>query len=91
MGLTMKMRHRQVQVSNLWRTVRFDLDGQVFVRRLMPVVEGVEDISSESPVGRALVLARVGERVVVEAPGGDVVVKVLGIDDHIIGQDGEAG
>jgi transcription elongation factor GreA len=36
-------------------------------------------ISDESPVGRALIGHKVGDEIVVEAPGGEVKYKILGI------------
>lgn len=67
-------------VTNMWRTVRFALGGVVLERRLVHVVEDqAADLNVESPVGRALLTARAGDVVTVRAPGGDVVVKVLGI------------
>ncbi len=64
--------------SNVGRLVRFNLDGVELVRRLVNPVNGsANGLSVESPVGRVLSKARVGDRVVVQAPVGDVVVKVL--------------
>lgn len=66
--------------SNLWQRVRFELCGIELERRLVPEVEDEgRDINAQSPVGKALLTASVGERITVEAPGGDVVVKVLEI------------
>ncbi len=65
------------RAMNLWRTVRFSLDGQRFERRLVHQVDDLAELNAGSPVGRALVTGRPGDEVVVKAPGGDVVVKVL--------------
>jgi hypothetical protein len=68
--------------SNLWQRVRFEICGIELVRRVVPEVEDAAgEICSQSPVGKALLTAMVGERITVEAPGGDVVVKVLAIYD----------
>ncbi len=40
-------------------------------------------ISNESPVGRALIGAKVGDTVVVETPSGEFSYKVLGIERNI--------
>jgi transcription elongation factor GreA len=42
--------------------------------------EGVDVISPGSPIGSALLGARVGDEVSVEAPGGRLSVKVMSID-----------
>jgi len=66
--------------TNLWLRVRFELCGIELERRVVPEVEDAAgEICSQSPVGKALLTASVGERITVEAPGGDVVVKVLEI------------
>lgn len=66
--------------SNLWRKVRFRLDGQVFERRLVSTaVTELDELSAESPVGAALMTARVGDEMTVRAPGGNVIVKVLAV------------
>ena len=36
-------------------------------------------ISDESPVGRALMGKKIGDEVIVEAPGGEFKLKVVGI------------
>ena len=36
-------------------------------------------ISDESPVGKALLGKKIGEEVIVEAPGGEFKLKILGI------------
>jgi len=62
--------------------VRFVLDDVVFERRLVYAVADPEsEISIRSAVGLALLSAHAGDEVTVEAPGGDVVVKVLAIAD----------
>jgi len=68
---------RSRKSSNLWRRVRFEVCGIELARRLVPELEGGNEISSQSAVGKALLMASAGDRIVVEAPGGDVVVKVL--------------
>lgn len=66
--------------SNLGRRLRFEVCGVELVRRLVHEVEDEgSDINYRSPVGKALLTASVGDRISVEAPGGDVVVKVLDI------------
>jgi len=66
---------------NMWRSVRFALDGQVFERRLVyAVADPAGEINVKSAVGRALLTAQAGDELTVSAPGGDVVVKVLDID-----------
>lgn len=64
--------------TNLDCTVRFLLDGQEFERRVTRQPDDpARDVNVESPVGRALLVADVGDEVNVETPGGYVVVKVL--------------
>lgn len=69
-------------MSNLGRVIQFDLDGIQLQRRLVDLHvlddPGVE-LSVESPVGRALLLARAGDELVVKAPAGDVIVKVRSV------------
>ena len=38
-----------------------------------------DKISDESPVGKALLGKKIGEEVIVEAPGGEFKLKILGI------------
>jgi len=52
-----------------------------FGLRLVDVVEDVAtELNVESPVGRALREAQAGDSLTVRAPGGNVVVNVLGVD-----------
>jgi transcription elongation factor GreA len=37
-------------------------------------------ISNESPIGRALMARKVGERVTVEAPAGEIIIKITAIE-----------
>jgi len=67
-------------VTNLWRMVRFSLEGQVLERRLVHQVDDpAGELNAESPVGQVLVGARAGDELTAVAPGGNVVVKVLRI------------
>jgi len=69
----------QVTANNLWNEIRFAMEGQEITRRLVPQVRDWEtEIGMMSPVGEVLRWARVDDEIVVTAPGGDVVVKVLG-------------
>lgn len=87
--LSERMRLVRLRRSNVWQIVRFELDGQVFEMRLVPTrAHRLNELSAESPVGAAMMMARAGDEMEVEAPGGYVVVKVLEIS---IGQDGEVG
>ena len=71
------------QRTNLWQRVRFDLEGNTFERWLVPEAKDLtREISTGSPVGEALLTALPGERIVVQAPGGDVIVKVLEVREH---------
>lgn len=71
-----------LSLDNLWRTVRFALDGQEFARRLVTEVRDfAAEIGAGSPVGEVLLWARPGDEIVTRAPGGDVVVKVLEVGD----------
>lgn len=77
---TRRMQIARLRGSNLWRIVRFRMDGQVFEMRLIAaMVTGLDELSAESPIGVALMMARVGDEVEVATPGGNVVVKVLAI------------
>ena len=74
------MRRRR---TNLWQRVRFELDGIALERWLVPEAKDlIREISTSSPVGEALLTALPGERIVVQAPGGDVVVKVLEVEEY---------
>ena len=76
--LAAKMQDMRLRRSNLWQKVRFRLDGQMCEMRLVSTtVTKLDELSTESPVGAALLLARVGDEVKVETPGGNVIVKVL--------------
>lgn len=69
-------------MSNLDRVIQFELDGNPLQRRLVGftvVDDPAEELSIESPVGRALLGAQVGDEFVVPAPAGDVVVKVQSV------------
>ena len=71
----------QLAASNVGRVVRFKLEGVDLGMRLVHVVEDVAtELNVESPVGRALREASAGDSLTVKAPGGNVVVKVLGVD-----------
>lgn len=86
-GLAARLRQRRetARRSNLWQVVQFNLDGIELERRLVLAIEDVDrDINVSSPVGKALLHAAAGERIVVEAPGGNVVVKVLEIRPCIV-------
>jgi len=68
-------------LNNVGRVVRFRLEGMEFGLRLVDVVEDVAtELNVESPVGRALREAQAGDSLTVRAPGGNVVVNVLGVD-----------
>jgi len=70
--------------DNTGRVIRFTVDDDVITRRLVLQVEEPEtEISVESIIGRVLVSAKPGERMVVDAPGGAVIVKVLETVDVI--------
>lgn len=73
-------RRRLPLQTNLGRWLRFEVCGVELVRRLVVEVEDEgREISYKSPVGKALLTANTGNRISVEAPGGDVIVKVLGL------------
>lgn len=84
MGLAVVAAQQRVQprqrarVTNLWRRVQFVLEGERFELRLVQgVADPGDELSVASPVGRSLLTAKAGESVTVNAPGGDVIVKVL--------------
>ena len=67
-------------LTNIDRTVTFDLDGILLERRLVWKPQDVaQDLNPESAVGKALLTARPGDTVTVAAPGGSVTVKLLEI------------
>ena len=71
----------RLAASNVGRVVRFRLEGVELGLRLVHAVEDVAtELNVESPVGRALRGARVGDSLTVRAPGGNVVVKVLEVN-----------
>jgi transcription elongation factor GreA len=70
-------------MNNADQTVRFELAGEVLERRLVPrPAESEAELSTQSPVGRALLSAAVGENIEVQTPGGTLTVKILSINGH---------
>lgn len=68
----------RIRATNMWRRIRFVLDGELVLERwLVPQAHGERELSAACAVGAALLAARPGDEVEVETPGGYVVVKVL--------------
>lgn len=64
--------------SNLWSKITFEVEGQRLERWLVLEVDDFErQLSTACSVGQGLRRARPGDKFVVQAPGGDVVVKVF--------------
>jgi hypothetical protein len=65
---------------NLWKTITFRLDHTEITRRLVPFVRDSEtELNIDSPVGRALLVARPGQTVVARTPAGDIDVQIISI------------
>jgi transcription elongation factor GreA len=70
-----------VRVGSLVRVRDEDGDDEFLIVPPEEADAAVDRISSESPLGRALLGRRVGERVRFRAPCGVVGVTVVGVDD----------
>ena len=69
----------RMQVTNLWQHVKFQLEGQVLERLLVPAVKDwSQELNAKSPVGKALLTAQVGDELTIPPPH-DTFVKVLEI------------
>ena len=70
-------------MCNVGRVVEFNLDGYALARRLVHRVDDpAQEINVISPVGSALVEARPGDSIEVDAPGGKVAVNVVRVMDE---------
>ncbi len=70
-------------MSNADQTVRFDLAGEVLERKLVTrPAESEAELSTQSPVGQALLSATVGQSIEVQTPAGALTVTVLNINGH---------
>ena len=71
----------EVSVGNFVKVYDLEFDEEV-TYKVVGIIESDPDknyVSNESPIGKALLGAKVGEIVTVKAPGGDIQMKVLDI------------
>lgn len=70
-------------VSNLEQVLKFTVNDHLLQRRLTRLVEDLEDdLSADSPVGRALLAMEAGAVTEVQAPGGPVTVALLDVREQ---------
>lgn len=71
----------EVSVGNFVKVYDVEFDEEV-VYKVVGIIESDPDknyVSNESPIGKALLGAKVNETVTVKAPGGDIELKILEI------------
>lgn len=71
----------EVSVGNFVKVFDIEFEEEV-VYKVVGIIESNPDknyVSNESPIGKALLGAKVGQTVTVKAPGGDIQLKVLEI------------
>ena len=71
----------EVSVGNFVKVYDIEFEEEV-TYKVVGIIESDPDknyVSNESPIGKALLGAKVGETVTVKAPGGDIPMKVLEI------------
>lgn len=70
-----------VSVGNIVKVYDMEFDEEVEYK-VVGIIESNPDknyVSNESPIGKALLGAKVGDEVTVKAPGGDIKLKILEI------------
>jgi transcription elongation GreA/GreB family factor len=75
---------RQPIATNLGKVIRFEVGDLILERRLVQMTDSaIDEIHVDSPVGKALAKACVGEQYAVHVPEGTLVVRVLEIKSSL--------
>lgn len=75
------VKNDEVSVGNFVKVYDVEFDEEI-IYKVVGIIESNPDknyVSNESPIGKALIGAKVGDTVSVNAPGGELLLKVLEI------------